>query len=298
MTVKRRRYGATGHGYTIDGEKVPGVTTVLSMLPKDALKDWAARTSGEYAVDNWDTLAALKLSERLKLISNAHRTVRDAAARRGTEVHALGAALVEGREVSVPDELAGHVEAYRDWLDRVEPVAVQDATELVVASREHRYCGTSDLVADMPDLVADGALIPACRWLLELKTTSSGVWPESALQACAYSRAEVFGVLLPWCGECDDEQTRVRVGPRGGRSKCDACHPEQAGLEERPMEWLGIQRCGVVWIKSDACELRPLDTGDEVWEFFLHLRWLHEREEFMRGWIGSPASTVQVLAPA
>jgi hypothetical protein len=98
------------------------------------------------------------------------------------------------------------------------------------------------------------------------------------------------------CGECDPA-TRIRTGPKGGQYKCEACHPDKAGLAERPMDWLKIARAGVVWIKSDTCELRPVDTGDDVWEFFTHLRWLYDRQDDMPGWIGSPAEAVRLLAP-
>lgn len=263
MTVKRRKYGR-GFGYHVDGVKTPGVTKILDMLPNDNLVGWAGRVTAEYALDHWDALGELLPSERLKKLTGARYEIVDPAARRGTQVHKLGEALVTGAEVAVPDELAGHVEAYRDWLDRIEPVPV--ATELVVANRTERYCGTGDLVADLPALEwVGGEVIPPARWLLDLKTTASGVWPSSALQLCAYEHAETF------------------VDP-------------DAPDDERLMSWLEIEHCGVVWIKSDACELRPVDTGPEVWEFFKHLRWLHDRQDDMPGWIGSSATAALVAA--
>ena len=277
---------------------MPGVTTVLQKtVPKPALTYWAARMAAEYALDHWDQLVAADPSDRYKALSTAHDTKRDAAAARGTEVHRLAAQLADDVTVAVPDELAGHVEAYRDWLDRFEVAPVDGGSELVVASRALHYCGTTDLIADLPDIFVDGQLISACRWLLELKTTASGVWPESALQATAYRRADVFGVVMDPCGACDPE-SRIVTGPRGGLSKCEACHPERAGLDERPMDWLKIARCGVVWIKSDTCELRPVDTSDDVWEYFTHLRWLYDHQDDMPGWIGSSAEAVRLLAAA
>jgi len=268
MTIKRRAYG-TGHAYYVDGEKVPGVTTVLKVLPLN-LAGWAARTTAAYALDNWAELSEVRPSERLSLMTNARLKVRDAAARRGTEVHRLGEALVDGQPVKVPEELRGHVEAYRDWLDRIQPAVL--ATELVVASRQHRYCGSVDLVADLPELLVDLQVLPPARWLLELKTTASGVWPESALQATAYRHADMY------------------------------VHPEHPD-DEQPMELLGIERAGVVWIKSDACELRPVDTRDELWEFFLHARWMFDRMEKSEGgdyrlpsaWLGAPATTGELI---
>lgn len=270
MAVKRRKFG-TGHAYYVDGEKVPGVTTILKMTPNSALVGWAGRVTAEYALDFWDELAEVKPSERLRRMQAARFDVRDKAARRGTEVHRLAEGLVAGDEVTVPDELAGHVEAYRDWLDAVEPVPV--ATELVVASRTNRYCGTVDLIADLPPVMIGLELVPAARWLLELKTTAKGVFPESALQATGYRRAEVY------------------------------VHPEHPD-DEQPMDILGIERAGVVWIGSDTAELRPVDTGDEVWEFFLRLRWLFDRMELDANrnlrlpshWIGTAASAAELVA--
>lgn len=267
MTVKRRRYGATGHGYLVDGEKVPGVTTIMGeTLPKQ-LTDWAARTGADEMVNHWEEFAGLLPMERHRRVHYAYRSDRDSAAKRGTEIHRLAAQLVDGKAVTPPDEIAGHVEAYADFLDTIGPVPLLGGTELVVANRTHRYCGTADLVADLPELLIDDEQIPACRWLLELKSTRSGIWPESALQSTAYTRAEVF---------------------------TDPDHPD----EERPVEWLQIERTGVVWIRSDAWEFRPVDTSDETWEFFLHLRWLYDRREQMQQWIGPEISPAAELEPA
>lgn len=264
MTVKRRKYG-TGHAYYVDDEKYPGVTTVLGMLPKDGLIGWAARATAEYAIDYWDELARLRLSQRLNKLRKAMYEDRDAAGHRGTEVHRLARHLIAGEEVIVPDELAGHVEAYTRFLDQIEPEPV--ATELIVVNKTLRYCGTSDLVADLPEILTDdGEVCPPARWLLELKTTRSGVWPESAIQATAYQRAEFF---------------------------VDPASPE----EERPMDWLRIARCGVVWVTSEGWELRPVDTGETAWEIFQRLRWLFDHQDDLKGLIGA-AALVPVLAPA
>ena len=71
----------------------------------------------------------------------------------------------------MPDELAGHVDNYlalvRDW--HPEELLV----EATCANRSHAWPGTLDLVADL----ADGR-----GWLLDLKTTRSGVYPDTAIQ--------------------------------------------------------------------------------------------------------------------
>jgi hypothetical protein len=273
MTVKRRRVGKTGHGYTVDGEKVPGVTRILDLLPKDALIKWAAESTGKYAINNWESLSALPPADRLDLLFGARFEKSDPAAKRGTQVHRLAEPAIRGEAINmdaVPVELRGYVEAYLDFCDTIDPKPLQNGTELVVANRTHRYCGTADLVADLPALAYDGEVIPACRWLLDLKTSpKSVVWPESALQACAYENAEVF---------------------------VDPDEPD----DERKVEWLQIERCGVVHIGPTDWALHPLDTGPEVWEFFLHLRWLYDHMEMKNSkpvlpgyWVGGTASVAE-----
>lgn len=171
-----------GHSYLLDGQKVPGVTTVLGKgFPKPALTNWAVKTAASLAVDQWDELADLPVTERLERIKRAPWEDRDAAANRGTEVHRLAEHLAAGEKVDVPDELAGHVESYVRFLDEwdVTPVLL----ERPVFNRAFSYAGTLDLVADL----ADGT-----RRLIDVKTNRSGPFPEVALQLAAYRFAECY----------------------------------------------------------------------------------------------------------
>jgi hypothetical protein len=245
VTLVRKNHGK-GHSYYLDGEKVPGVTTILGgTLPKNALVEWAGRTTAGYAVDYWEELAELPPSKRLDRLNRARFEDRDNAARRGGDVHRLGATLVGGEEVAVPDELAGHVASYVDFLNTYDPKPV--LVETVIGNRACRYCGTFDLVADMGGE----------RWLLDLKTGRSGIFPETALQLAAYRRAEFYlGV----------------------------------GGEEVTLSDLGITRLGAVHIRADGWELREVLHEAEVWEVFRHLAWVYRRIEGDRDreWISAP----------
>jgi hypothetical protein len=188
----RRNFGR-GHAYYLDGEKLPGVTTILGDgLAKPALINWAAKTVAGYALDNWDELAGQKPSERLKVLEKAHYADRDAAGKRGTEVHGLAEKLAKGEEVTVPDELAGHVEAYVRFLDEFGPQVVLTETP-VVSLTSWPYAGTFDLIADFPTL--------GQRLLCDVKTARSGVFPDNALQLAAYRfsthRLSADGELQP-----------------------------------------------------------------------------------------------------
>ncbi len=175
----RRNYGR-GHGYKdANGAKVPGVTTILSKgLPKPALVNWAARTAAEYAVDNWDTLADLPVSERLGMIKDAPNATKNAAALRGTKLHDAAERLIADDTVDVEPEQVPLVENYARFLSDwdVQPECVESA----VYSVTHGYAGTLDLIATL----ADGR-----RWLLDIKT-SKGVYGDMALQLAAYRYAE------------------------------------------------------------------------------------------------------------
>jgi hypothetical protein len=185
--VRRINHGR-GHRY-VDalGAKVPGVTTIIGEgVPKPALVDWSARTTAAYAVDYWDELAGLSVSERLKRLERARFEVRDSAAVQGTKLHALADRLVAGEEVVVPPELEGHVAAYIRFLDewQVRPIL----REFVAVSHEHGYAGTGDLLAELvcpedPDRTE--------RWLLDTKTGRS-VFGEVALQLAAYRYADCY----------------------------------------------------------------------------------------------------------
>lgn len=176
----RRNYGR-GHAYYLDGQKLPGVTTILGDgLAKPALINWAAKTVAGYAIDNWADLTLEKPSERLKVLEKAHYADRDAAGKRGTEVHHLAEKLSKGEEVTVPDELAGHVDAYVRFLDDFDPQVVLTETP-VVSLTAWPYAGTFDLIADFPGLNQ--------RLLCDVKTARSGVFPDNALQLAAYRYA-------------------------------------------------------------------------------------------------------------
>jgi hypothetical protein len=180
-SITRRNFGR-GHAYYIDGDKVPGVTTILgATMPKAALVGWAANTTAGYAVDHWDELAQLPLSKRLDRLQRSRYEDVDQASGRGTEVHRLAELHMTGHEVTVPEELEGHFRSYERFIEDWQPQPV--LVEAVVAHRSLRYCGTGDVVADL----ADGH-----RWFLDYKTTRSGIFPETALQLTAYRRAEFY----------------------------------------------------------------------------------------------------------
>lgn len=182
--VKHTR--GTARWYTLDGAKVPGVTTLIGDgVPKPALVKWAAKSVAEYVADHRDAVTALWDSmPREQVIAALKETPyaqRDAAGRRGTEVHQLAERLAAGDEVEVPDEIAGHVAAAAAFLDAWQPKVI--VSEVPVASRKWWFAGTLDLVVETPD---------GARWIVDWKTGRSGIWGEAALQLAAYAGAEFY----------------------------------------------------------------------------------------------------------
>ncbi|WP_019618409.1 hypothetical protein [Gulosibacter faecalis] len=182
---KRRNFGR-GHGYQyLDAEgqyqKMDGVTTLLSNgLPKPALINWAANTTADYAVNNWDELAEMPIASRLKTLKDARYADRDAAAKRGTEVHDLAEQLAHGEDVEVPDEIRGHVESAAAFLDDFEVELILSETPCF--HEKALYGGTFDLLLRSKKF-------PGKVILADWKTNRSGIYPETALQLTAYARS-------------------------------------------------------------------------------------------------------------
>lgn len=229
--IKRREHGR-GHSYIdANGAKVPGVTTIIKDgVPKQALIRWAGNTVAAHAVDRWDELSELPISERLKRLQGAPNADRNAAGIRGTKLHKLGVRLVAGEEVTYPDDLAGHVEAYVRFLDEwnVQPILA----EAVVFSHRYGYAGTLDLLADLIDPDDPSRIV---RWLIDIKTARSGVFGENGLQLAGYRFADVY--------------------------------LNDSGVEQPMPE---VTHTGVVHVRSDGYELVPVTAGQVEHRFFLH----------------------------
>ena len=159
------------------------VTNVLSrVLAKPALVPWAAKVCAEYAADNVRWLVRLPHHEVVVRVKNAPNEVRDAAAHRGTLVHALAEATTLGQTPTVPGELKGYVASWAQWVSDYH--VAFEVSEGTIYNREHRYAGTFDLIASTPSLG---------RILIDYKT-GRDVYPEAAKQLTAYRHGEFIGL--------------------------------------------------------------------------------------------------------
>ena len=130
--------------YTIEGQQLPSVTTILEIIAKPALGPWYAKEERRYfetamlevlsrpgARDPEYVLAAV--AEAVTGVKAAEREKQKAAAI-GTAVHAgiewaLRRQLGEdaGPELRLPEAAAWAVESWKDWARSVdlEPVAIE-----------------------------------------------------------------------------------------------------------------------------------------------------------------------------
>lgn len=229
--VERKKWGANGHRYQLDGSWVQGVTTILNTMAKPALIDWAAREVTDYANQNWGWLSTLSPGERKALMSSAHNRVRDAAGARGTMLHDVVVPLLRGEPVAQlpldadPDvyDLATHAVRFMDeW--GIHPILI----ETVVFNDDPRYAGTLDLVAT-------AERYPGRVFLIDWKTNRKGIYPEVALQLSAYANAD-------WYVDADGH--------------------------DRQMADLGITDHLALQLSTEGYDVRPTATGPEVYEFF------------------------------
>jgi hypothetical protein len=146
-------------GYEIDGEKVPGVTTILSRFKESGALMWWAWDQGRQGKD--------------------FRETKQAAADAGTLAHDMVEADLYGAtfdssgcDAMVVANAEGAFKAYKEWRSQTNLEVVETETPLV--SRVYRYGGTPDAMAIKGELS-----------LLDWKT-SNGVYADYLLQLAAY----------------------------------------------------------------------------------------------------------------
>jgi len=167
--------------YKVGEKKLPSATTILSLLDKPALVQWAANQAIEAVVEHISGLEDENLTKEriLACVDAARKNWRQTSKKAldiGTAVHsAIEIRLKTGKDpAELPDEAMEAYIAFLEWLDehKLEPVAIETTVY------GEGYAGTADLVAYLDDKLT----------LIDFKT-STGIWPEYALQTAAYRAA-------------------------------------------------------------------------------------------------------------
>jgi hypothetical protein len=169
-----------GRYYTIDGKNFPSVTSILNVLNKPQLVNWATRITRDYikkelfAFRRADSLKNLDIDTILAKSANEHDRVRDAAADHGIAVHNSIASYVGNKSSVAHNDPV--IIAFGQWQDASQFVPI--TSERLVFSREHGYAGKADLIGTLGSRLA----------VLDIKT-GRGVYPEYKLQLAAYAVA-------------------------------------------------------------------------------------------------------------
>jgi len=87
-------FDAASHTYTLNGKKLTGITTVIGVLAKPALIQWAANEAVKYIFENRERFDeqnpnSVSLEVVCAEARTAHTKKKDAAAEHGTDAHAL-----------------------------------------------------------------------------------------------------------------------------------------------------------------------------------------------------------------
>ena len=181
--------------------EVPGVSSIVDMMPKGALTPWASRLAAEWAVGNLDEIQEL-LSEKdgtklaIDKIKGASSRYADSAAREGTMVHHYAETVARAVQLGtkpkaerMPEGMMPYLKNYVRFLKEfeVEPVML----ETVVWNEEIGYAGRIDMAAILHSISEDLVIV-------DTKSGASGVWESVSLQQTAYVYAESY-----WDEEAD-----------------------------------------------------------------------------------------------
>ena len=213
--------------------KVPGVTSVLGMLPKDFLRYWAAKEVAQTAVDELGTVVSMTLRDPSAAVEHLKkspdRNTRKAADI-GTAAHDLFEKLARQQPVGrVAPELEPFVRHFSEYLDVVQPEYhfMEETVWSDSRGDSLAYAGSFDAFAT----------IQGEKVWLDNKTTRSGIHAEVGLQLAAYRFADHI---------IREDGSRIPMPKADGG----------AVLHVRPEGW----------------KLVPVRADEAAFEVFLHLR--------------------------
>jgi len=180
---------------TETGVEVPGVSSIVDMMPKKALTGWAAKLAAEWAIGNLTEVHEL-LSEKdgarvaVDKIKGASSRYANSAAREGTMVHHytedIARAMMTGTKPKaerMPEGMMPYLKNYVRFMREfdVEPVLL----ESVIWNEEIGYAGRIDMACRLRAISNDLVIV-------DTKSGASGVWDSVSLQQTAYRYAESY----------------------------------------------------------------------------------------------------------
>ncbi len=182
------KFDPDDHKYLVDGETVPGTTSITGIIDKSTpLMWWVANEARSYIKDNLtpgESLDEVEIDELAEGARLAHKRSSSKALSIGTVVHKyaedwIKSKLMGGSEPDFPENEEAQESAieFLDWAERSDIIWL--GSEQMVYHPEHRYAGTYDAIARI-----DGDL-----YIIDFKTSKS-IYKEYYLQAVAYMKAQ------------------------------------------------------------------------------------------------------------
>lgn len=189
MSTKETGIESTGyafnkarHFHSFDGKPLSGVTTILAVIAKPALIQWAANQAVEYIKAHatvYGPVTAIVPVEAIEAASSAHRKKKETAGDWGTQVHAWVEAYIKASidNTDAPQILEGlqgdSCKHFIKWATDNKVKFLE--SEKNVWSTEMWIGGITDIVCEI-----DGQ-----KWIADVKT-GSGIYPEHFFQMAAY----------------------------------------------------------------------------------------------------------------
>ena len=171
------------HLYTVNNQRVLGVTSIIGILGKPALVNWATKLAVDKVRERKDFLST-HLEDVLMEAKREHWVQSQQAKELGTRVHAVADRWFSEDKLGLVQEMLkvknederNSLSALMEFLKGKNK---RKAGERKVYSKKHKYAGTADYVGDIDiyiDTVGDFK-------------TSARIYPEYFLQAAAYAQA-------------------------------------------------------------------------------------------------------------
>lgn len=215
----RFQFDEENHVYTLDGKRMWGTTTILSVIAKPALIGWSANMAVDYienalagqqnvASKTWkEAMEPLDLNVVFKEARVAHTKRKESAGEAGTLVHAELEKLIkvaiqlDGRieEYMVRDDMSPQAKEFVQWA--IVNKAKFLASEIRLYSEKLWVAGTADFICEIKGKLYVGDI-----------KTSSAIYPEMFIQASAYAHmARQMGLYQKFHGVII-----VNIPKRGG----------------------------------------------------------------------------------
>ena len=162
--------------YEIDGRFLPSVTTVLKIIDKPALMNWAAKQAAKAVL-----MDPVKYDTPEKAAAAIY-SISDTATTRGSTVHKLAELYADFYVQGKGDECTSenpYFKGIKAFFDTMRPEIIHKEVRLV--NMEQGYAGPADLIAK----------VGPKTFVIDYKT-GKAVYPEARLQVEAYRQATML----------------------------------------------------------------------------------------------------------